>query len=162
MPRFNGHCSPNQNALCELYTREKESSASPSNPHIYNNSSLVVSPPPTATKTPLPSQLYIHTSSLLLPLPLKIPTTKRKENTKGKENSLISIRIRAPVLTHRAGMHQRAQRAPVDHQPGDEGAKLRGREEVDLEHGDGVWADGFVPDAVGAEFRDCGLREGGG
>ena len=65
-------------------------------------------------------------------------------------------------------MHQRAQRASVDHQPSDKRTELRRRHDVDLEHADRVRADGFVPDAVSAQFwelvADAGpqcVREGG-
>lgn len=51
-------------------------------------------------------------------------------------------------------MHQRTQRAPINHQPGNEGAELRGREEVNFEHGDGVWAERFVEEGIYAEFGD--------
>lgn len=58
-------------------------------------------------------------------------------------------------------MHQCTQRTPINHQPGDEGAELRGREEVDFEHGDGVGADGFVEEGVYAEFGDWIDVQGG-
>ena len=41
----------------------------------------------------------------------------------------------------------------MDGEPGKEGAGLVGRERVYLEHGGGVWADGFVPEAVDAQLR---------
>ena len=57
-------------------------------------------------------------------------------------------------LVRRIGMNQRTQGAPVDDQPGNEGAELPGVEEVDFEHGDWVGAYGAVPEGVDAEFRD--------
>ena len=59
-------------------------------------------------------------------------------------------------LGGRVRVDQRRQWAPPDDQPGDEGAELRGREEVHLEHGVWVGADGFLPEAVDAELGDCG------
>ena len=51
-------------------------------------------------------------------------------------------------------MHQGRQRAAPDDEPRHEGAELRGRQDVDLEHGDGVWADGLVPVPVDAELGE--------
>lgn len=62
---------------------------------------------------------------------------------------------RLAVAVNGVGVHERAQRAAVDHQPGDERAELRGREEVHLEHGYGVRPDGLLPEGVDAEFGDC-------
>lgn len=60
-----------------------------------------------------------------------------------------------PHIIPRIRVHERAQRAPVDDEPGDEGAELRGREDVDLEHSDWMRTEGFFEEWVGAEFGDC-------
>lgn len=52
---------------------------------------------------------------------------------------------------------QGAQRPAIDDQPGDEGAELRGREEVHFEHGHWVRSHRSVPELVDAQFGDCGL-----
>lgn len=54
------------------------------------------------------------------------------------------------LLIRRIRMNQHAQRSPMDNQPRDERTKLRRCEDVDLEHGDGVWADGLVEEGVDA------------
>ena len=59
--------------------------------------------------------------------------------------SLLHVRVR---------MDKSTQRATVDDEPGDKGAKLLRREEVDFEHGDRVRANGTFADLVDAEFRD--------
>lgn len=51
-------------------------------------------------------------------------------------------------------MYEDGKRAPVYGEPRDEGAELDGREEVDLEHGDGVRADGLVPESVDPQLGD--------
>jgi hypothetical protein len=51
-------------------------------------------------------------------------------------------------------MQERAQWAPIDDQPRHKGTKLRRREQVDLEHGHGVWPDGTIPELVDAQFRE--------
>lgn len=51
-------------------------------------------------------------------------------------------------------VQQRRQRAAVDDEPGDEGAKLLGGEQVDLEHARVVRADGPVPQLVDAQLRE--------
>lgn len=56
---------------------------------------------------------------------------------------------------HGVRMHQGAQRPAIDHQPRDERSELCGREQVDLEHSDGVWADGTIEECVDAEFGNC-------
>lgn len=59
------------------------------------------------------------------------------------------------VLTlHRVRMHQGTQRPAINHQPWDKRPELRGREQVDLEHGDGMRADGAIEERVDAEFGD--------
>ena len=60
-----------------------------------------------------------------------------------------------PQLIIRIWMNQRRQRAPINPQPGNEGAELLGREDVDFEHCYGVRTDWSVPDAIDAEFGDC-------
>ena len=59
-----------------------------------------------------------------------------------------------PLLHVRVRMDECAQRATVDDEPGDKGAKLLRREEVDFERGDRVRADGALADLVDAEFGD--------
>lgn len=61
-------------------------------------------------------------------------------------------------LIRRIRMNQHAKRPAMNHQPRDERAELRGCEQVDFEHGDGVWADGFVEECVDAEFGDWFVR----
>lgn len=58
------------------------------------------------------------------------------------------------LLLGRVRMNKDAQGSPMDNKPRDERPKHRRAENVDLKHGDGVWADGFVPEDVDAEFRD--------
>lgn len=60
----------------------------------------------------------------------------------------------AQRLLRRVRMHQRRQRAAPDRQPGNEGSELCRSEEVDLEHGHGVRADGLVPYLVDAELGE--------
>lgn len=55
---------------------------------------------------------------------------------------------------HRVGVDQDTERAAVDDEPGNEGAELRRREDVHLEHGDRVWADGLLPEPVDAQLGD--------
>ena len=52
------------------------------------------------------------------------------------------------------GMDQGRQRASMDHEPGDEGAELQRREDVDFEHAHRVRSDGVMPDAIDAEFGE--------
>jgi hypothetical protein len=52
-------------------------------------------------------------------------------------------------------MDENVQRTTVDEQPGNEGTELGRSEEVDFEHGDGVWADWAIEDSINAEFWDC-------
>lgn len=58
------------------------------------------------------------------------------------------------VRLGRVWMHQHRQRASPDGQPGDEGAELGGREQVHLEHGDRVGANGAVPEGVDAQLGE--------
>lgn len=51
---------------------------------------------------------------------------------------------------HTVGVDEDAQRTAVDNEPGNKSAKLRGREEVHLEHGHGMWADRAVEEGVDA------------
>lgn len=67
---------------------------------------------------------------------------------------LHAILIHLAVSGSRVGVHQRRQRATPDREPGDEGAELGGREQVDFEHGDRVGADGLVPEGVDAQLRE--------
>lgn len=60
------------------------------------------------------------------------------------------------LLIDRIRMHERTQGPAVYHQPRNEGAELRGREEVHFEHCYWVRADGSLPESVDAEFGDCG------
>ena len=53
-----------------------------------------------------------------------------------------------PDLIIGVRMDQRTERTAIDYQPRYEGAELFGREDVDFEHGYGMWADRFVPDFV--------------
>lgn len=75
---------------------------------------------------------------------------------------MVSLRIARPARHGVDGvrMDQGAERAAVDDQPGHEGAELRGREEADLEHGDGVRPDGLLPERVDAELGDLLLALG--
>lgn len=65
----------------------------------------------------------------------------------------LSLRLTLPRF--RVRMYENGKRAPVDGEPRDEGAELRRREEVDLEHGDGVRADGLVPEPIDPQLGDC-------
>lgn len=51
-------------------------------------------------------------------------------------------------------VHEGAERAAVDHEPGDEGTELRRRKNVHLEHSDRVRTDWLLPDVIAAKFRD--------
>jgi len=54
---------------------------------------------------------------------------------------------------------ERAERAAVHGEPGDECAELGGGEEVDFEHWEEVRADGGVAGGVDAEFGDYVVEE---
>ena len=49
-------------------------------------------------------------------------------------------------------VYQNAQRASVDHEPRDESPKLCGCEDVDFEHGNWMWTDRSVPNAIDSKF----------
>lgn len=109
-------------------------------------------------QTPLLTPLPLRFPLQLLPSP-RLPLLHQLKNPQIQRNPLPQPRralrmIPLLLLIRRIRMDQRAQRAPIDDQPRDEGAELRGREEVHFEHGDGVWADGFVEEGVDAEFGD--------
>ena len=54
-------------------------------------------------------------------------------------------------------MQQGGQRTTVYDQPWDESSELSWGEDVDFEHGYGMWANGFIPNPIDAEFRDCSV-----
>ena len=60
--------------------------------------------------------------------------------------------IHLVLLLGRIWMNQDIQRAAMDDQPRNERAKHGRAENVDFEHGDGVWAHWLVPEGVNAEF----------
>ena len=104
-----------------------------------------------------PTGAFISTNSALLILTLPLENTQIQQNPLTHPDrplrviSLLLL-ILLPICGYAngVGMHQHAERPAVYGQPGDEGAELRGGEEVRLEHGDGVGPDGAVPEAVGA------------
>lgn len=51
-------------------------------------------------------------------------------------------------------MHQRTQRTPVNHQPGNKSPKLRRREDVHLEHTHRVRTHGLIDHTVDAQFGE--------
>jgi hypothetical protein len=59
-----------------------------------------------------------------------------------------------PFVVDRVRVDEDRQGTTVDHQPGDEGTELLGREEVHFEHCHGVGADGGGPELVDAELGD--------
>lgn len=59
-----------------------------------------------------------------------------------------------PLHVIGVGMHQRAKWTPIDDEPGDEGSKLCGREDVHFKHGHGMGPDGSIEELVDSEFRD--------
>ena len=66
----------------------------------------------------------------------------------------LSLSLRLALPRRRVRVHEDGQRAPVNGEPWDEGAELDRREEVDLEHRDGVRADGLVPEFVDPQLGD--------
>ena len=58
-------------------------------------------------------------------------------------------------------MDQGAQRATVDHEPGDEGTKLCRRKEVHLKHGDGMRPNRLILEFVDSQLGDCRWDVGG-
>ena len=61
-----------------------------------------------------------------------------------------------PDLIVGIGVDQCAQGSSVDYKPGYKSTKLLRCEDVDFEHAEWMWSDGFVPDFVDAEFWNCG------
>ena len=51
-------------------------------------------------------------------------------------------------------MDQDTEWAPVDDEPGDEGAELRRSEKVHFKHGDWVRPDRLLPQSIDAQFWD--------
>lgn len=104
--------------------------------------------------TPLPLFLLFPLGYLFLLLP-PLPLPHQLKNPQIQRNPLPQPRrplrmIPLLLLIRRIRMNQDTQRPPMDNQPGDERAELRRCEEVHLEHGDGVWADGLVEEGVDA------------
>src|SRR2546421_2809604 len=52
-------------------------------------------------------------------------------------------------------MHESGQRAPVDHKPGNESAKLSWREQVHFKHSHWVRSNGSIPQSIYAQLGDC-------
>jgi hypothetical protein len=61
-----------------------------------------------------------------------------------------------PDLIASVWMNQCAQRSSVNYKPCDKCAELLGRKDVDFEHADWMWSDGFVPDFVDTELWNYG------
>lgn len=108
--------------------------------------------------TLLPLRLSLLLRLRLLPL---LPFLHQLENPQIQRDPIPQPRrpLRMiPLLLSRSfggiRMHQRTQRSPINHQPGDECAELRWCEDIDFEHGDGVGAEGSVEEGVDAEFGD--------
>lgn len=56
------------------------------------------------------------------------------------------------VVISSVRMYKRRQRSSMNYQPWNECTKLGRIEDIDLEHGDWVWPDRFVPQAVDSQF----------
>jgi len=66
---------------------------------------------------------------------------------------LLLLPLRHPLLNG-VWMNQHRQRSSPYRQPGNKRPKLRGSKNIHLEHGNGVRADGSVPEGVDAQFRE--------
>lgn len=103
----------------------------------------------------LPILLPAHPLRHLPQLPLQL--LHPPEETQIKRHSLpqphCSLRV-IPLIIASVKVHEYAERTTMDHQPRNKGAELGGREDVHLEHGHCVRADGLRVEAVGAEFGD--------
>lgn len=103
--------------------------------------------------------LLLPLPNLLLPHRIKYTQIQRDLIAQPRRPLRVVAQLRLRLegvgpLGDRVRVDQRRQRAPPDDQPGDEGAELRGREEVYLEHGVRVGADWFFPEAVDPELGD--------